>query len=137
MDASLRAVVDMVVAAGADSQRASVVCEYVADRCATLTVATAHSSSHASLRNDAYLTGVLGLDQAQIAAWLALVRGTRRVRRADGRVVGGCPGLLEVIATGRLDDRARRRFARLARIAACGSPTVSRHTARPANSSCA
>ena len=127
----LQAVVDLVAGSGANPERASLICEYIADRCAVLTVATAHSSSHSSLRRDPFLASRMGLRPEQIGAWISLLRGTRAVRRADGRIVGGCPGVVQVLRTGQIDEPTRRRFARLARTAAGGrseaTPTTSAH----------
>jgi hypothetical protein len=143
MDERSRLIVDLVVAAGAAQELAVAVCEYIANRCATLTVATALSSPRSALRNDQHLTDQLRLNPEQIAAWIGLIRGSRAVKRPGGRVVGGCPGLFEALATGHVDERQRQRFVRLAGVAAgvpvarrmldlalvCSGPTISSSSA--------
>lgn len=120
--APLDALVGLVSAAGLEPARAAAIAEYVTDRCAGLSVASVHSSTHSSLRRDTFLRQNMALSSRQIGAWVALIRGTRAVRRrSDGRVVGGQPGLIEVIARGTLDEEQVRRFRRLAKVAAVGN----------------
>jgi hypothetical protein len=120
MTTLLDAVTDLVAARGVDRARASMIAVYLADRCAGLSLTTVHSSSRSSLRRDVYLVTHLGLTPPQIGAWLALIRGTRAVRQRDGRLVGGYPGMIEVLATGVMEDCQLQRFQRLAQIAAHG-----------------
>lgn len=117
----LAALVDLVAEHGMDRDRAATIAVYVADRCAGISLASAHSSGHAALRNDEFLTGRLAMSRPQISAWLALVRGTRPVHRR-GRIVGGHPGFVEATVRGSLDARQRQRFEKLARCATGGQP---------------
>lgn len=110
--------VELVVSHVMPECRARTIAEYLADRCASLSLASLHSSSHSSLRYDRFLTGDLGLEARQLSAWIALLRGTRAVQRRDGRTVGGFPGLLESLLRGPLRPEQQRRFDRLARTAA-------------------
>jgi hypothetical protein len=112
-------VASWVAARGADREQACLIADYIADRCAGLSIASVHSSEHSSLVRDDYLVRQLGLSRRQVTAWLALIRGTRAVHR-DGKTYGGCPGLVESIASGRIGPRERRRFERLAHMAATG-----------------
>lgn len=119
----MEALVGLVSSAGLERERATAIAEYVTDRCAGLSVASVHSSTHSSLRRDTFLRQNMALSSRQIGAWVALIRGTRAVRRrSDGRVVGGQPGLIEVMARGQLNQEHLRRFQRLARVAAVGTP---------------
>lgn len=119
MNRGIDTVATWVAKAGADEAGAREIAEYVADRCAGLTIASAYASENSSLQNDAFLRQSVGLSPRQIRAWLALVRGTRAVVR-NGRTYGGCPGLVETTVRGRLSAAEHRRFERLARIAATG-----------------
>ena len=112
--------VDLVGEHGMDPTRAATIAAYIADRCAGLSLATVHSSAHSSLHNDAFLLDRCALSRSQVAAWLALVRGTRPVRRGH-RLVGGQPGFVEAVARGSLDVQQLSRFRALARRAA-GQP---------------
>jgi hypothetical protein len=116
-DSPLDRLVDLVAAHGMDRDRASLIATYLADRCAGLSIATLHSSSTASLRQDAFLVEHLGLDRRQLTAWVALLRGTRPVRRRDGEIVGGRPGFVEAAASSDSAESALR-FRRLAQRAA-------------------
>jgi hypothetical protein len=115
----LDTVVDWVCAHGANHDQAHAIAHFVADRCAGLTIASAHSSGHSSLRQDPYLVHRLRLNRRQISAWLALIRGTRPIT-SKGRTVGGRPGLIEMLVAGELESTDRRRFERLAHVAATG-----------------
>jgi hypothetical protein len=108
--------VEFVAAHGMDREKASLIAVYLADRCAGLSVATLHSSSTAAVRMDPFLNQ-LGLSHCQIAAWLALVRGTRAVRRQRGDLVGGRPGFVEVAVSSEGAESIPR-FQRLASLAA-------------------
>jgi hypothetical protein len=108
---------------GLAPERADLLADYITDRCAGLSLASAHSSSFSNLYNDTFLVHDMRLTRRQISAWLALIRGTRAVRLKDGRVTGGYPGLVEVLAVGELDPARRRRFERLAARAAGTSPS--------------
>ena len=122
MGAALAAVIDLVARSGMERDRAENIAEYIADRCAGLSLTTVHSSGHSALRRDGYLVGQMGLRPRQIGAWLALVRGTRTARGRNGRVAGGFPGLPEACASGRIPPESRRRYERLAFVAAHGHP---------------
>lgn len=117
--ALLERLVELVAAQGMERELAEDIVYYLADRCATMSLATVHSSSATSMQGDAFLVERLGLERSQISAWIALLRGTRAVRRHDGEVAGGCPGFIEVAAT---DGSAETqlRFRRLAQRAAGG-----------------
>lgn len=126
--------VELVTAHGMDPDRAATIAAYLADRCAGLSIASAHSSAHSSLARDPYLRDRLELTATQISAWLALVVGTRAVRRR-GRRVGGHPGFIAAVATGPLSVEQRLRFAGLADRAAGESTAapcrpVGRHLGR-------
>lgn len=114
----LQAVVDLVAAHGMDREKAEQVAYYLADRSSGLRISTIHSSGHSALAHDEFLTCRMGLTVPQIRAWMALLRGTRPVRRANGHIVGGCPGYLEAILTGPVCARQMQRYQFLARRAA-------------------
>lgn len=109
--------IDLVASYGMDRDRAETIANYLADRCAELSVATLHSSSTALVRRDAFLRDKLGLDQRQLAAWVTLLVGTRRVRRREGGSVGGRPGFIQV-AVESTSAESVERFRRLSRRAA-------------------
>jgi len=115
----VQTVADLVASKGEKADRATTIAEYIADRCAGLSLASVHSSGHASLHRDTFLRQSLGLSNRQVSAWLGLLRGTRPVYRL-GRVVGGLPGLAECLVAGSVDEEAMRRFDRLATVAATG-----------------
>jgi hypothetical protein len=115
--APLDRLISMVAGYGMDRDRAAMIASYLADRCAGLSVSTLHSSSTGALRSDPYLVDQLGLGRRQIAAWLALMRGTRAVRRRNGDLVGGCRGFIEDAARSGPAE-ASPRFQRLAQLAA-------------------
>lgn len=109
--------IDLVTGYGVDRDQVATVADYLADRCAGASLATLHSSATVSLRQDAFLVEHLGLSRQQISAWLALLRGTRAVRRRDGGIVGGRPGFIE-IAVHSDSAESVERFRRLAARAA-------------------
>jgi hypothetical protein len=113
----LARLIALVTAHGMDPGKATLIATYLADRCAGVSVATLHSSSTASLRTDPFLVEKLGLGRRQIAAWLALMRGTRAVRRRNGDLAGGCRGFIEDAARSGPAESSPR-FQRLARLAA-------------------
>jgi hypothetical protein len=115
-------VAELVHAHGADVEVCRAVAIYVADRAATLTVASVYASTRSALTHDSYLTVTLGLSPRQVRAWLALIRGTRTTRGPDGRCYGGRRGLVAALAVGDLSPAEQQRFARLAQIAATGRP---------------
>jgi hypothetical protein len=115
--APLDRLIALVAEYGLDCDQAAMIASYLADRCAGLRVSTLHSSSTASLRTDPFLVDQLGLGRRQIAAWLALLRGTRAVRRSNGELVGGCRGFIEDAARSGPAESSRR-FQRLAKLAA-------------------
>jgi hypothetical protein len=115
---------ERVSACGVDLEDSRAIAYYIADRCAGLSIASAHSSSHSSLHHDPYLVQQLGLEPRQISAWLALIRGTRSVAR-NGRTSGGSPGMVETLVSGRMRSADQQRLNRLAFIAATG------HVPRP------
>lgn len=113
----LERLVDLVAESGMERERATTIAYYLADRCAGVRLSTLHSSSRVSLRRDAFLVERLGLSPGEITAWLALVRGTRPVRRRSGEIVGGHPGFIEAAAqseTAETDPRFRRLAQRAA-----------------------
>jgi len=112
-------VAEWVAARGEDRETARLIAHYLADRCAGLSVASAHSSGSSSLKRDPFLTRDLGLTRRQVSAWLALIRGTRPIHRA-GRTYGGRAGLVQSLATAGPTSAQRSRFERLARVAATG-----------------
>lgn len=120
MGAALDHVVDVVARHGMARERAELIAEYIADRCAGFSLTTVHSSGHSSLHRDGFLLRQMGLRPRQIGAWLALIRGTRPVRDRAGRLVGGRPGLLEAASTGHVTATDMRRFDRLAFVAVHG-----------------
>ena len=119
----LDAIVDLVVGHGGDRALTRDVLEYIADRICTLQLTTALSSSYSSLRRDPYLSITCGLSWPAISACIKLLRGTRKVVKPDGRVAGGRPGMLQLLADGTITAADRRRFARLARVVADGCRT--------------
>jgi len=123
---AIDAVVALVVRHGAEEDDARGIATYIADRCAGLSLASVHSSGHSSLKRDAFLVRQCRLSPRQVSAWLALIRGTRAVRR-NGRTYGGCPGVVESILIGTLEPERWARYDRLARVAATGrlQPSVS------------
>lgn len=122
----LDAIVDLVVDHGGDRELTRDVLEYVADRICTLQLTTALSSSYSSLRRDPFLTITCGLSWPPIAACIKLLRGTRKVVKPDGRIAGGRPGMLQMLADETLTPADRRRFAKLARVMAdgCQAPQI-------------
>jgi hypothetical protein len=127
MPSALDIAIDLVIAQGGDPDRTRTIAIYIADRSSGLSLASAHSSSCSSLRRHRYLLEAMQLTPRQIGGWLALLRGTRTARRGDGRVTGGKPSLIQVLATGTLTDARRARFTQLARRAA----GTEQHTRRP------
>jgi len=115
----LDSVVRLVESCGADADESRRIAHYITDRCAGLSLSTLYSSTHSALTRDDFLGNRAGLSPRQIRAWLALIRGTRSVRR-HGRTYGGCRGLIEAVATGEVTPDERSRFERLARVAARG-----------------
>jgi hypothetical protein len=109
----------LVHSCGADPEESRLIAQYITDRCAGLSLTTLHSSSYSALTHDPFLVNSIGLSRRQIRAWLALIRGTRSVRRGD-RVYGGCRGLIEAARSEQMTARERARFERLARVAANG-----------------
>lgn len=124
MTGHLDQVIALVTAHGGDPEATAAAVVYLAERTAGLSVATAHSSPHSSPRFDTYLRSHLRLTGRQIGALLCLIRGSRAVRRGSS-TVGGHPSMVAVLATGTVTPADRRRFERLARIAA-GSPPDTR-----------
>jgi hypothetical protein len=122
MPSPLEELVDLVAMQGMPRERAETITCYVADRSVGLSLSTVHSSARSALRHDPFLLDSMALTQGQIRAWLALVRGTRAVRRANGKVVGGCPGFVEA-RLGEMTDLQLERFRRLARTAARARPS--------------
>ena len=122
----LDAIIDLVVDHGGDRQLTRDVLEYIADRICTLQLTTALSSSYSSLRRDAYLSTACGLPWPAISACIKLLRGTRKVVKSNGHIAGGRPGMLQQLSEGTITPADRRRFAKLARIAAdgCRAPTI-------------
>jgi hypothetical protein len=118
--ASLDRVAELVHTHGADAEMCRAVAVYVADRAASLSLASAYASTRSALTRDRYLTSTLGLTPRQVRAWLALIRGTRTTRGPDGRRYGGRRGLVAALADGDLTAAEQHRFARLAQIAATG-----------------
>jgi hypothetical protein len=116
---SIEVVADLVHAHGAARTDAHTIADYLADRIASVTLATAYSSSHSALSRDSFLRHDMQLSPRQIRAWLALLRGTRPVRRGN-RTVGGKPGLVQAFRVDAITDTERRRFQRLAHTAATG-----------------
>jgi hypothetical protein len=116
-------VAELVHAHGVDVELCQAVATYVADRAATLSLASAYASTRSALTRDRYLTSTVGLSPRQVRAWLALIRGTRTTRGANGRRYGGRRGLIAALAAGDLSPAEQRRFARLAQIAATGRPS--------------
>jgi hypothetical protein len=115
-------VAELVQAHGTDAEVSQAVATYVADRAATLSLASAYASTRSALTRDRYLTGTLGLTPRQVRAWLALIRGTRTTRGPAGRRYGGRRGLIVALTVGDLTAAERHRFDRLAQIAATGRP---------------
>jgi hypothetical protein len=122
----LERLVDLVAEFGMERERATTIAYYLADRCSGVRLSTLHSSSRVSLRRDAFLVEQVGLGARQITAWLALVRGTRPVRRRSGEIVGGRPGFIEVAVQSETAETDQR-FRRLAqRAAGCTPRAVSK-----------
>jgi hypothetical protein len=121
---ALVAVADLVHAHGADVEMCRAVATYVADRAATLSLASAYASTRSALTHDAYLTGTLQLTARQVRAWLALIRGTRTTGGRDGRRYGGKRGMIAALVAGDLTPAEQHRFGRLAQIAATGRPAA-------------
>jgi hypothetical protein len=117
---TLEVVADLVHTHGADVEMCRAVAIYVADRAATLSLASAYSSTRSALPRDPYLTGTLRLTPRQVRAWLALIRGTRTTGGRGGRRYGGKRGLIAALAAGDLTPAEQHRFGRLAQIAATG-----------------
>jgi hypothetical protein len=138
---SLDRVAHLVHIHGSDLKVCRAAAVYVADRAATLSLASAYSSPRSALTHDTYLTGTLGLTGRQVRAWLGLIRGTRTTRGPGGRCYGGKRGLIAALAYGNPTQAEQRRFERLAHIAATGrppAPTATRHgrphrSTRPSN----
>ena len=120
MSRPIDTVVYLVSRYGMPHGRAALIADYVCERCARLSLTTVHSSGTSSLPRDPFLLQQMQLNRRQIAAWVALIRGTRPVRTRDGRTLGGCPGMLQVLAANRIEPDQMRRFERLAFIAATG-----------------
>jgi hypothetical protein len=119
---SLDRVADLVHAHGGELEVCRAVAVYVADRAASLSLASAYASTRSALTHDTYLTGTLRLTGRQVRAWLALIRGTRTTRGPAGRCYGGKRGLIAALAAGNVTAAEQRRFGRLAHIAATGRP---------------
>jgi hypothetical protein len=117
---------------GVPRERAALIADYICDRCANLSLATVHSSSTSALHRDAFLTQHMQLTRRQIAAWVALIRGTRPVRARDGRTIGGFPGMLQTLAGDRIEPAQMRRYERLAYVAATGRLPHPHHPLLPA-----